>query len=230
MADDFLKLDMNNCLPLRDVVFQTLRQAILKGDLKPGERLLEVHLAERLGVSRTPIREAIRKLELEGLVLMIPRKGAEVARISQKSLQDVLEVRRALEELAVEIACARIREDGLKALRQINAQFVVMTEHGDVQRITELDVEFHNQIYAATDNEKLQQLINNLQEQMYRYRMEYIKDREKWPVIVKEHKAIIDALAARDAEEAKRAIRTHISNQEMTVRERILREEQGRDE
>ena len=96
MSEDFLKLNMEDYLPLRDVVFRTLRQAILKGDLKPGERLLEVHLAERLGVSRTPIREAIRKLELEGLVLMIPRRGAEVARISQKSLQDVLEVRRAL--------------------------------------------------------------------------------------------------------------------------------------
>lgn len=229
MAEDFLKLNMDDYLPLRDVVFRTLRQAILKGDLKPGERLLEVHLAERLGVSRTPIREAIRKLELEGLVLMIPRKGAEVARISQKSLQDVLEVRRALEELAVEIACVRIREDGLKALRQIHARFTATTEHGDVSRITELDVDFHNQIYAATDNQKLVQLINNLQEQMYRYRMEYIKDREKWPVIVKEHKAIIDALAERDADAAKYAIRTHISNQEMTVRERILREEQGKE-
>ena len=89
---------MNEYLPLRDVVFNTLRQAILKGELAPGERLMEIQLAEKLGVSRTPIREAIRKLELEGLVLMIPRKGAEVAKISEKSLRDVLEVRRSLEE------------------------------------------------------------------------------------------------------------------------------------
>ena len=76
-----LKVNMNEYLPLRDVVFNTLRDAILKGELEPGERLMEIQLAERLGVSRTPIREAIRKLELEGLVLMIPRKGAEVAKI-----------------------------------------------------------------------------------------------------------------------------------------------------
>ena len=82
------KVTMNEYLPLRDVVFNTLRQAILRGELEPGERLMEIQLAERLGVSRTPIREAIRKLELEGLVLMIPRKGAEVARISEKSLRD----------------------------------------------------------------------------------------------------------------------------------------------
>ena len=80
----------------------------LKGELAPGERLMEIQLAEKLGVSRTPIREAIRKLELEGLVLMIPRKGAEVAKISEKSLRDVLEVRRSLEELAIELACQRM--------------------------------------------------------------------------------------------------------------------------
>ena len=78
---DFLQSEMNEFLPLRDVVFNTLRQAILTGELKPGERLMEIHLANRLGVSRTPIREAIHKLELEGLVTMIPRRGAEVAQL-----------------------------------------------------------------------------------------------------------------------------------------------------
>ena len=91
--------NMDEFLPLRDVVFNTLRKAILTGELKPGERLLEIHLANQLGVSRTPIREAIRKLELEGLVIMMPRRGAEVAQITEKSLRDVLEVRRALDAL-----------------------------------------------------------------------------------------------------------------------------------
>ena len=90
MDMDF-EVNMNEYLPLRDVVFNTLRKAILRGELKPGERLMEIQLANKLGVSRTPIREAIRKLELEGLVLMIPRKGAEVAQITEKNMQDVLE-------------------------------------------------------------------------------------------------------------------------------------------
>ena len=93
--ETIFNVSMNEYLPLRDVVFNTLRQAILRGELKPGERLMEIQLANKLGVSRTPIREAIRKLELEGLVLMIPRKGAEVADISEKSMKDVLEVRHA---------------------------------------------------------------------------------------------------------------------------------------
>ena len=112
------ELEMNEYLPLRDVVFQTLRQAILKGELEPGERLMEIQLANKLGVSRTPIREAIRKLELEGLVLMIPRKGAEVAEITEKSLRDVLEVRSSLEDLAVELACERISEEQIGELKK----------------------------------------------------------------------------------------------------------------
>ena len=111
------QVSMDEYLPLRDVVFNTLRQAILRGELKPGERLMEIQLANKLGVSRTPIREAIRKLELEGLVLMIPRKGAEVAEITEKSLKDVLEVRRALEELAVEIACEKMTAQQIEELK-----------------------------------------------------------------------------------------------------------------
>lgn len=108
----------NDYLPLRDVVFNTLRESILKGEMKPGERLMEIHLANKLGVSRTPIREAIRKLELEGLVTMIPRRGAEVAQITAKSLRDVLEVRQALDALAMELACERISEEEIGKLRQ----------------------------------------------------------------------------------------------------------------
>ena len=106
-----LKLDNNVYLPLRDVVFQTLRRAIINGDFEPGERLMEIGLAKKLGVSRTPVREAIRMLELEGLVVMVPRRGAEVDRISIKDLKDSLEVRMAIEELAVSLACERITED-----------------------------------------------------------------------------------------------------------------------
>ena len=108
----------NEYLPLRDVVFNTLRESILTGEMKPGERLMEIHLANRLGVSRTPIREAIRMLELEGLVTMIPRRGAEVAQITEKGLKDVLEVRQALDALAIELACERITEEEIRELRR----------------------------------------------------------------------------------------------------------------
>ena len=118
-----LKMDVNEQRPLRDVVFNTLRQAILRGEMEPGERLMEIQLASKLGVSRTPIREAIRKLELEGLVVMIPRKGAEVAHITEKDMRDVLEVRSTLEELAVTLACKNVTPERIQDLKTANKVF-----------------------------------------------------------------------------------------------------------
>ena len=196
------KVTMNEYLPLRDVVFNTLRQAILKGELEPGERLMEIQLAERLGVSRTPIREAIRKLELEGLVLMIPRKGAEVAEISEKSLREVLEVRRSLEELAIELACQRITPEELTALEEAENRFARAVEDGEVMAIAESDENYHELIYQATANDRLVQILNNLREQMYRYRLEYIKDEDRRQILVVEHEHILRAVRRRDIADA----------------------------
>ena len=143
MTDD-LTLNMNAYLPLRDVVFNTLREAILKGDLKPGERLMELQLASKLGVSRTPIREAIRMLEQEGLAVTMPRKGAEVAKMTLKDMEDVLEIREALDELAVRIACEKITDEQLKRLMDAKDLFETSTRTGDVKKIAEADVRFHD--------------------------------------------------------------------------------------
>ena len=169
-------IDMNEFLPLREVVFNTLRKAILTGQLKPGDRLMEVHLANKLGVSRTPIREAIHKLEQEGLVTMVPRRGAEVAKVTERSLQDVLEVRRALDVLSVELACERISEEELEHLKKACHQFEEATHSKDTTAIAKADVAYHDIIVRATGNQRLQQLVNHLAEQMYRYRFVYLKD------------------------------------------------------
>ncbi len=219
--EEYLKVNMNDFLPLRDVVFNTLRQAILKGELAPGERLMEIALANRLGVSRTPVREAIRKLELEGLVLMIPRKGAEVACISEKTLRDVLEVRRTLESLAVELACQRITDDQLHQLIQANEDFKESFASNDPIFIAQRDEAFHDVIYAATDNQKLVQMMNGLREQIYRFRLEYIKYESKRLDLVTEHNGIIEALRRRKLSDAKARMRYHIERQEMTIAESI---------
>ena len=218
-------VNMNEYLPLRDLVFNTLRQAILKGELKPGERLMEIQLAEKLGVSRTPIREAIRKLELEGLVLMIPRRGAEVARISPKNLQDTLEVRGALEELATNLACRRISDEELQKLQDAEVHFRQVVSNGTEMQIAEADEAYHDIIYAASGNDRLVQMINNLREQMYRYRLEYIKDEEQRGTLIQEHEKILEAIRNRDAKTAVTLMRTHIHNQEMTVTQNLEEEE-----
>ena len=211
------KVNMNEYLPLRDVVFNTLRQAILRGELKPGERLMEIQLANKLGVSRTPIREAIRKLELEGLVLMIPRKGAEVAEITEKNMRDVLEVRKALEELAVQLACDKITKEEIEEMKKAAEDFKKILKSKDITEIAEADVRFHDIIYMATDNQKLIQLLNNLREQMYRYRIEYLKKKECYPQLLNEHQTIIDAIAGHDKELATKLTSQHIKNQAETV-------------
>lgn len=219
-------VNMNEYLPLRDVVFNTLRQAILKGELAPGERLMEIQLAEKLGVSRTPIREAIRKLELEGLVLMIPRKGAEVAKISEKSLKDVLEVRRSLEELAIELACQRISDTDMEDMDAAQAAFRDAIAKGDAMEIAETDEAYHDVIYNCTRNSRLVQILNNLREQMYRFRLEYIKDEDKRQILLIEHEKILKALRSRHVAEARAAVREHIDNQEITVLKKLKEQEE----
>ena len=222
------EINMNDFLPLRDVVFNTLRQAILRGELKPGERLMEIKLANKLGVSRTPIREAIRKLELEGLVLIIPRRGAEVAQITEKSLRDVLEVRRSLEELAIELAIERMADEDLEELEKAQADFCGAIQNGDAMKIAETDERYHDIIYNGTGNSRLVQILNNLREQMYRYRFEYIKDSSQHETLVKEHRIIYDSIVNKDKDTAAAAAKLHIDNQKKAII-RQIRLENGRD-
>lgn len=223
--EDNLQLNMNAYLPLRDVVFNILREAILKGELKPGERLMELQLAARMGVSRTPIREAIRMLEQEGLAVTSPRKGAEVAKMTEKDMEDVLQIRRTLDELAVKLACDKMTEEQLRNLAQAVKEFEISTKSQDVKKVAEADVKFHDAIYIATDNPKLINLLNNLREQMYRYRIEYLKDESAYPSLILEHQAIYDGLARKDKEFVVRAMAEHIMNQEIVVKN-IIREQE----
>ncbi len=214
---DEIILDMTEYLPLRDVVFLALRKAILTGKLKPGERLMEIHLADKLGVSRTPVREAIHKLELEGLVTMIPRRGAQVAQISEKGLKDVLEVRRALDGFCAELACERMTEEDAERLRTACKAFENATRTKDTTEIAKADVAFHDIIINSTGNERLISTINNLAEQIYRYRFEYIKDDNQHTRLIEEHRQLMDAILMRDPEKARKASRIHIDNQEHSI-------------
>jgi DNA-binding GntR family transcriptional regulator len=212
---------LNTELPLREVVFNTLRKEILRGDLKPGERLMEIQLANRLGVSRTPVREAIRKLELEGLVLMIPRRGAEVAKITEKNLRDALEVRRTLEKLAVTLACQRITDEEVEELREATKHCGTFLNKNDLMGIAKADEEFHNVIYNATNNQKLIKILNNLSEQVYRYRVEYLKQKNNPAQIIREHKELLEAIEARDEELASEIAAIHIDNQAKSVADKL---------
>ena len=217
-----LPIVLDGYKPLRDVVFETLRDAIITQVLKPGERLMEIQLADEMGVSRTPVREAIRKLELEGLVVMVPRKGAYVAGVSMKDIHEVYEVRAALEMLAVSLAAERITDEELDALeRQVlkesEAETSGNTDENTLDNIVYIDTTFHDIIYQAAHNQRLVQFLNILQEQLQRFRAASLSRPGRSKTALEEHKQIIEALAERNGELASKLAKEHIDNAETAM-------------
>ncbi|SFK72641.1 DNA-binding transcriptional regulator, GntR family [Lachnospiraceae bacterium KH1T2] len=217
MEYDYTKEENDAFLPLRDTVFNQLRLQILHGELKPGERLMEVALAERLGVSRTPVREAIRMLEQEGLAVLLPRRGAHVASITEKQLEEMLEVRRTLETFTVNAACSRITYDELKELRSLNDDFAEAVKAGDVIRIAETDTTFHEAIARYAGNTKIESILYRLKEQIFRYNYEYLKDTDDYDHLVTEHTMICDAFEHGSNDRAVEVIKLHIDTQELGI-------------
>ncbi|MDD5602697.1 MAG: GntR family transcriptional regulator [Eubacteriales bacterium] len=214
MKGRLAKIDLNNYKPLREIVFETLREAIVTGGLKPGERLMEVHLAAKMGVSRTPVREAIRKLELEGLITMTPRKGVHVSGLSEKEIIDALEVRTAVEGLAASLAASRISPEELRELKKTGTQFKSYMDKGNLQGLVKKDIEFHDIIYQATKNDKLIQISSSLREQVQRFRIIYIKDFSSQNDLSSEHAEILKAISSHDSALAKKVAESHIINQQ----------------
>jgi len=215
--DNGFEIDASAYMTLRDVVFKSIRDAILSGSLKSGERLMEKDLAERLGVSRTPIREALRKLEIEGFIEMIPRKGAVVKEVTGKEIGDVLEIRAALEALAAKIACSKMDSCDKDKLVEKKEEFVLAAKENNVDEMAAKDVEFHELIYSATDNEKLIQIINNLREQIYRYRVIYLYDKNYIQNIIEEHEEITKAIIDGDEHLAEELSSSHIHKQQKAI-------------
>lgn len=210
-----IKLDSYK--PLREVVAETLREAIVNGMLKPGERLMEIQLAEELGVSRTPVREAIRKLELEGFVVMIPRRGTYVADLSIKDINEVFEIRTALDVLAAGLAVERITEDELEQLERLLVEIGELIEEDDADKIVESDSQFHDILYRASRNDRLVGIINNLREQFTRFRSISIQYPGRMQKSVEEHRRLVEAIASRDTDLAQQLAREHMENSEQTL-------------
>lgn len=211
------KLDLNNFKPLRDVVFENLRESILTGRLKPGQRLMEIQLAEGLGVSRTPVREAIRKLELEDLVVMLPRKGAYVTNMSLKEILDVLEVRASLESLAAKLAAKRRNEKDIEKLKQIIKKIKDLSEKEDkslMVAISELDIELHHYIFNIANNKSLTKTTKIIWEKEYKFRLSYMSEYDISLRIVDEHEKLVKAIIDGDVITAEKNALTHIKNSE----------------
>ncbi len=217
MEKKLTPIKLDSYQPLREVVCETLRDAIRKGVLAPGERLMEIQLAEELGVSRTPVREAIRKLELEGYVIMMPRRGTYVANLSIRDVNEVFEIRTSLDSLASGLAAERITDEELEHLQRLLVSIGEYIEEGDMDKIVETDMEFHDLLYQASRNSRLVGIIFNLREQLTRFRSTSMSYPGRLKATHEEHCRIVEAIAKGDVKEAQAASEYHMEQAEHTL-------------
>ena len=212
--------------PLRDRIVASIRDSIIAGKIKPGERLLEPDVAKMLGVSRTPLREAFLQLEAEDFVRVTPRRGAVVSELSVKDAEEIYVVKSALESLAARLASALMTDEIVDKLVSVNDQMEkkAKAKEPDYRALLDLNSMFHRIIVETTKNEKLMQIVNHLRNQTLRYNFIYLSVLSHLEESIEEHRQIIDALCRRDGaaveilmknhgENAQRSLCDYISNQ-----------------
>lgn len=206
-----INFSLQNHRPLREIVYEELKRQIMVGEIAPGTRMMEVDLADEMGVSRTPVREAIRKLEKEGLVTIEPRRGAYASDISAKDMVDVLEVRQDLEGMAAGLAAQKIAEGDILQLKDMTRRYKEAVEAGDIEEIIKQDEDFHKFIVGLSDNKTLIKMVSQVQELALRFRYIYYDDFSRFKNQPLEHQEIMEAIMSGDANSARRFAEVHIS-------------------
>lgn len=219
-------INLDSYQPLRETVCESIRDAIQKGILEPGERLMEVQLADELGISRTPVREAIRKLEQEGYVIMMPRRGTYVADVSVRDVKEIFEIRSALESLATGLAARRIEPEELEKLQDLLLEVQKHAKKNDIEKIVEADVAFHGLIYQVSRNERLVGIINNLREQLARFRTRSMSYPGRLEKTLDEHNEMFEAIADGDVSAARDAAERHMESAEKTLLKALKKSKQ----
>lgn len=198
-----------------------LRELIMRGDLAPGTKLNERVLCEQLGISRTPLREALKYLASEGLVELLPNRGAIVAPLEPARLQQIFAVLEALEELAGELACRNATEDQLREIRALHFEMLAHHARHELAEYFRCNQEIHIRIVEATGNEPLAQIYRSLNANARRARYMANLSQERWDKAVEEHNEILDALTRRDAARLQRLLREHLENKLTLVMEAL---------
>jgi len=203
----YMKKSIEKHLTLREKILETIRDAITSGALKAGEKVAEPELAERFGISRTPIREAFRQLESEGYLTVIPRKGAVVVSFSSKEIEEFYAIKSILEGYAAHQACRNLTEKEIDKLVAINEKLRQLAEDGDVKHFFKIHNDFHELFRKAADNTKLDEMISGLVSKFQRLRYESLSKPGRMKISVQEHVKIIEAFRARDAKLAEHLVR-----------------------
>lgn len=229
MSEDLFK-DGAEKYSLRGKIFTILRQRILDGKYKTGDSLIETRLAEELGVSRTPIREAIRQLELEGLVESIPNKGVIVKGITEQDIEDIYTIRRVLEGLAARWAVEKITDSELEKLKDNFELMEFYTSKDDLDQVAKLNTSFHEIIFNATKSNVLKHILTDFQYYVQWARYKSLKSPGRSQKALEEHRKILDAFIRRDVDDAERLVTEHIvnSSNNLVRQKKIEREKKNR--
>ncbi len=199
-------------------IFCILRDKILNEDYEAGQKLNEVALSKELNISRTPIREALKQLELEGLVKSIPNKGVYVLGFSPRDIDDMLEIRLVLEGLSIQLAIDRISEAELEKIKEIYDLLEFYAKKNDQEKFTEINIEFHEAIYRGTHSQYFEQLLSDINYYIHVTSRHSIRQPDRLLPAAQEHKEILEAIEKRDKELAKEKIQKHIRKTQLLVR------------
>jgi DNA-binding GntR family transcriptional regulator len=213
---------------LHDALTPSLRGMILDGGLKPGDKIAERDLCERFGVSRTPLREALKVLAAEGLVELLPQRGAIVAEISEEDIREVFPIMAALEALAGELACERATVADIAHVRGLHDQMMKAYRAGREGTYLRLNRLIHEAIFAIAGNETLAAMYQQILTRIHSYRFIVRKSEKRWKNAVEDHEQIIEALAARDKRRLSRLLRKHITGTTADIaKETLARAQSG---
>lgn len=203
-------IEFSNLKPIRELIYEYIRKMIFTGELKEGERLVEKDLAEKLKVSRTPVREALRKLETEGLVVHLPRKGVVVKGFSKEDVIEIYSIRKALEALAITFTVKNITQSEIEKLKKLNEKMKKAAEKDDTEKLFELLREFNKVLIESCRMPRLINLISTYREYLERFRAVTMSQKERKLSALKEHDEIIDAIINRDEKRAQELVQDHL--------------------
>ncbi len=207
-----LKSEVNDKYSLRGRVFQKLREDILSGKYKEHEELKEVAIGEELGVSRTPVREAFRQLELEGLIQIIPNRGAYVTGITAKDVKDIYMIRSLLEGLCARLATEKITKEQLEEMEENIYLADFHASKGHFDQMAELDNRFHDILYEACDSKMLEHTLKDFHQYVLRVRQKTLSTNTRGRASNDEHRKIMEAIKAGDADKAEQLANSHMIN------------------
>ena len=207
-----VKQEVTDKYSLRGRVFHRLREDILSGKYKEGDELKEVAIGEELGVSRTPVREAFRQLELEGLIQIIPNKGAYVTGITKKDVKDIYMIRSLLEGLCARWACEHITDEQMEEMEENIYLAKFHAQKGHLEQMAELDNRFHDILYEACNSKMLEHQLKDFHEYVLRVRKKTLSNVNRGPKSNEEHEQIMEAIKAKDADKAEKLANMHMIN------------------